>query len=120
MSRILIVDDQQEIREMLLEILSYIEEIETKAISDPMQALPAMKQESFDLVITDLNMPRMTGIELSKEIRKTDKKMPIFLFTGDTTSQTKEMAEQAGIDEVIHKPVKIDQMISLIKRYLIA
>lgn len=62
------------------------------------------KSNDFDLVISDLHMPELTGIDVSTEIRKIDLELPIFIFSGQGNKKEFEILSKIGIDIMIGKP----------------
>ncbi len=78
---ILVVDDSKEILEAL-ELLLADKNMTLHTASDSRLALELFEKNKFDLIITDINMPVMSGIEISFEVRKKDILVPIILFTG--------------------------------------
>ena len=104
--RVLMVDDEQILVEMgqsILERLGY----EVVPETNPMEALALFRSDPqrFDLVITDLTMPKMTGLELAAEIAVLRPGMPIILCTGVGHKFTEEEGRKAGIVAVIKKPI---------------
>ena len=109
--RILLVDDDQMIERFgkkILEDLGY--KVETA--SNALRALSLMEEkEAFDLIITDLTMPKMSGIELTKKIRETSK-VPVLLATGNLEESGAGMSELAslGIRAVLQKPFTVAEL----------
>jgi CheY-like chemotaxis protein len=104
--RILIVDDEEPIVRQLqrsLEHLGYKVTARTSSI-EALEALHANPQ-SFDLVITDMTMPNLTGDLLAMKIRKIRSDMPVILCTGFSEKITQEKASAIGIDAFLMKPV---------------
>ena len=89
--------------------------------SDGRQALEKIKQDQFDLVLTDINMPEMNGVELSREIRSfTDperKAVPIIALTANVMENDLEKYRQAGIDDFLLKPFKESALFDIINKY---
>ncbi len=103
---VLFVDDEQtivELGEAILESLGYA----VVAVMNPIQALEIVRSnpKRFDLVITDLMMPKMTGLELAHEIKALRQDIPIIVCTGYGNDFTPEQAEESGIKSVILKPI---------------
>jgi len=116
---ILIVDDEQSIAKMLqkmLELLGYKAEYK----SSSSEALQEFKKypEKFDLVITDLNMPGMTGDELAKALVRVRSDIPIILCTGFSKIITEEKMKAIGIRELIMKPVIKSELARVIRKVL--
>jgi len=74
--------------------------------------------ESYDLVITDLTMPTMTGLDLSREILRVRSDVPIIMCTGFSELITAEDAKAIGIRELIVKPIHTRQIAETIRRLL--
>lgn len=89
---------------------------------DGWQALQLMEQLRFDLLLLDIRMPGIDGIEVARRVRQKEQErsevpMPIFAITADTDTDTRESCLAAGINEVLAKPVMPDQLASMIAVY---
>ena len=104
--KILLVDDDWVVGNVACEILEYLG-YQVDFQTDPTEALDHFKRKRFDfnLVITDMNMPIMTGDRLALEIVKIRKNIPIVMCTGSDINFSKEEATQMGIKAVIMKPL---------------
>ncbi len=113
---ILFIDDESKIREMMRMMITKLG-FKVKAMSSPLQALELFRKqpEHFNLVITDLTMPEMTGLELAYEIHKTSPQLPVILITGydQDIEQTKRLND-CGISGFLKKPVKLAEMAAII------
>ena len=78
------------------------------------EALDRLAGAAFDLVVTDLSMPGMTGRELAHHVRRKYPRLPIVLLTGDTDAE----AERAHVDAVVKKPFTLDHLDATIQRAL--
>ena len=117
--RILLVDDEQaivDIGKKMLERLGYTVSIRTNGV----EALELFKNqpEKYDLVITDLTMPNMTGEKLARELLKIHSGIPVILCTGFSDQLTKEEAIEIGVKDFIMKPVAMNQMSKSIRKAL--
>ncbi len=103
---ILFVDDEQFLTDIGKEILSGMG-YKVTAVNDSTEALKLFSQsrDQFDIVVTDMTMPGMTGTDLAAEIRKIRPEIPIILCTGYSESATADMAAEMGIQEFFMKPV---------------
>jgi len=108
-SRILVVDDEESIREFL-EIMLKKEGYEPTTVDDGKEAVDMLKKKSFDLIISDLQMPNMTGIELLRKVREQDPEMLFMMITAFGTSETAVEAMKLGAYDYITKPFKIDEV----------
>ena len=104
--KILVVDDAPMIRRILKNLLkemgfSHIDEAE-----DGMVALQKLRSQKYDFVITDWNMPNLTGIELVQEIRKDQnlKHIPIMMVTAEAKKENIILALKSGVNNYIVKP----------------
>lgn len=102
---ILVVDDDPLIREVLKKI---VEREGYKAITanSPEEALEKFDSKKIGLVISDIDMPGMDGLELMKKIKEKDKKVPVFVITGKSNKYDKHDVIEAGADGYITKPFK--------------
>jgi len=117
--QILLVDDQDiivQIEKQMLERLGYHVTARTSSI-DALEAFRA-NPDKFDLVITDLTMPNMTGDKLAGELIKIRSDIPVILCTGFSELISKEKAESLGIKEFLMKPVVMRDLSSTIRKVL--
>ena len=107
--RILIVDDDELIRKFLLDFFMDLK-FEVVTAENGTDALKKFAPQSFDLVISDLMMPDMTGIELLKELIARDEKVLFFLITGYPTLETAVEAIKNGAYDYIVKPFNLEDL----------
>ena len=100
---VLVVEDEEPIRNLVVTILARSGHWCVRA-TDGVDALDKMKENKIDAVITDIKMPRMDGVTLTKEILKQYPGLPIMVMTGFTEENTAESAISAGAEEFIQKP----------------
>jgi DNA-binding NtrC family response regulator len=117
MARILVVDDQDVMRDPLMESLKR-DGHEVAAASDGPAAIAKLEAGRFDLLITDLKMPRMNGLELLTEARRLRPDMPVVLMTAFATIQTAVEAMKLGAYDYIQKPFNADELRLLVDRTL--
>lgn len=108
-SRVLVVDDEESIREFL-EIMLRKEGYEVTCAEDGQKALEIIKKKSFDLVISDLQMPNLTGIELLKQVKDHYPDLLFMMITAFGTTETAVEAMKLGAYDYITKPFKIDEV----------
>jgi nitrogen-specific signal transduction histidine kinase/ActR/RegA family two-component response regulator len=114
--RILFVDDEQvlvEVGKQMLEKLGH--EVTTRTNSIEALELFRVKPDQFDLVITDMTMPNMTGDKLAKEIMGIRADIPIVLCTGYSEHIGRESAEQIGIRGFVMKPLSMNELANAIR-----
>mgnify|MGYP000190006636 CR=1 FL=1 len=117
MARILIVDDQEMMRDSLAATLAR-EGHEVVAAPDGPAALGRLGSGRFDLMISDLKMPRMSGIELLQEARRIRPDMPVVLMTAFATVATAVEAMKLGAYDYIQKPFDGEEIRLLVERTL--
>ena len=117
MARILVVDDQELMRDSLAATLAR-EGHEVLAAGDGAVAVGKLSAGRFDLLITDLKMPRMTGMELLAEAKRLRPEMPVVLMTAFATVQTAVEAMKLGAYDYIQKPFDGEEIKLLVDRTL--
>ena len=116
--RILIVDDEKDILTLLKRIISEETDHHVTADSDPLNALALFKNELFDLVITDLKMPKMDGMSLLKEMKKIRPDISVVIMTAYATIETAVLAVQQGAYDYITKPFERDRILLVIDKVM--
>jgi two-component system response regulator PilR (NtrC family) len=114
---VLVVEDDGEMRALLADALSD-EGYQVAQAEDGAQAASRMTQESFDLVITDMKMPRMGGLELLPVIRKTWPETPVIIITGFGDASTLADAYVKGAYSYISKPFSMQDLKSIARKAL--
>jgi CheY-like chemotaxis protein len=114
--RVLLVDDEQAVARSsarILERFGYRVTFHT----DPVQALDVFREspDSFDLVISDLTMPGLSGLELAREIRALRPDLPVILASGYVEEATLERARALGVREVLLKPVMPNELAETVR-----
>ncbi len=113
-ARVLIVDDEEGMREFL-GILLQKEGYGVCTATSAEEALEAMEREKFDLVITDLKMPRMSGIELLNGIKERDPDVGVILITAYASTETAVDAMKGGAFDYIAKPFDVEEMKQVVR-----
>jgi DNA-binding NtrC family response regulator len=107
--RVLLVDDQPELRRLFRRSLSKAG-FEVVEAWDGRVAIELLQQSSFDVVISDVRMPDMSGIELLKSLYEIDPELPVVLTSGSPDSDTESDASEFGAFAYLVKPVAFDTM----------
>ena len=117
--RLLIVDDEEQIVVMEKEMFTQIGYAVTACLT-PEQALETFRKspDAFDLVITDMTMPKMTGDKLALELLRTRPDIPIILCTGFSERINEEAAKAIGIREYVMKPIVLTEFSETIRKVL--
>ena len=116
--RILIVDDEKDILALLDRIISEETDHELLTESSPFRALELFKERPFDLVITDLKMPKMDGIRLLEEIKKISPDVPVILLTAYATIETAVEAIRKGAYDYLTKPFRRERILLTIDKVM--
>lgn len=118
--KVLIAEDSSVIQNLTKKILE-IQNYTISSAKNGKQALQMASTEDFDLILMDINMPAMDGVECAREIRKLkdEKKanVPIIAITGNARNYTMEEFNRAGINEFVAKPLNFDELVSVVKKY---
>ncbi len=116
--KILIVDDFSTMRRIVRNILKQLGFTNIEEAEDGDVALEKLKENDYEFVITDWNMPNMTGLDLLKSIRADEslKDMPVLLVTAEAEKENVVQAAQAGVNDYIVKPFTADVMQQKIDR----
>jgi len=117
MEKILIVDDNETLRFTLTELLED-SGFECKAVEDGSAALEEVRKNSYGLVILDMRLPGMSGLEILRKIKENNKSLPVIMLTAFGEIRTAVEAMKQGAHDFITKPFDNDAMIMTIKKTL--
>jgi hypothetical protein len=119
--KILIAEDSSVIQNLTKKILS-MQNYEIASVKNGKEVLDALQKDNFDLILMDIAMPKMDGVECTKQIRALDdtgkSKIPIIAITGNARNYTEEEFQEIGIDEYVPKPIDFDHLVELVHNYL--
>ena len=115
--RILVVDDEKSIREILTDFLT-LEGYVVHAVEDGESALAELRLRSYHVVLSDLKMPKMGGLELLEAIQKSGVSVLTVMLSGVGTVETALAAMKRGAHDYILKPFKIEEVLRVIRRGL--
>ena len=116
---ILLVDDDPDVRSVLCEILK-LEGYDVVSASDGRQGLRMLQENPVSLVITDVLMPELDGLEVIRTIRKVNPMVPIIAMSGGGKRDLDFLieAKEFGATKVVNKPFEIDELVELVKNVL--
>ncbi len=117
MARILVVDDEEAIRSGLAEILTE-EGYDVEQAGDGQSALARVREAVFDLVCTDVRMPRMDGLELVERVKQESPETELIVITGFASLQSAVDAVKRGAEDYLSKPFDLDEVRLTVKRAL--
>lgn len=114
MSNILIIDDEKAIRKTLSEILSY-EGYKLEEASDGEEGIKKFREKTFDVVLCDIKMPKLDGIEFLDKAREINPDIPVIMISGHGTIETAVEAVKKGAYDYIAKPPDLNRLLITIR-----
>lgn len=115
--RILIAEDSSVIQNLTRKILSQLK-YEISTVKNGAEVLEELKNTQCDLVLMDIHMPVMDGMECAREIRSSNNEIPIIAITGNTNNYSMDDFKAAGINDFLPKPLNYDHMLEIVKKYV--
>ena len=116
--KILLIDDDVDLREALSELLIMTDDFDVFEGGDGAEALEKIKQQAYDMVVLDVGLPDIDGRELCRLIRKQGVKCPILMLTGHDTDSDTILGLNAGANDYITKPFKFPVLLARIRAQL--
>lgn len=117
---VLIVEDSASTRSFIVQALEEIDEIQVVETGTGFEALKILPRYKFNLILTDINMPDINGLELINFIRNNPnyKDIPLFIISTESSAQDREKGLMLGANEYIVKPFNPLELQKLVKKYL--
>lgn len=115
--KIMVVDDEAGIRNLLYDVLSEEGFLVTLA-KDGEDSLKQMRKNKYDLVITDINMPRLGGLELIRRMKREGRKEKIIVMTGNTSDLRKDEKEIPKVVALLNKPFQMNLFLEVVSSAL--
>jgi two-component system chemotaxis response regulator CheY len=118
--KVLVVEDSKATRELIAATLEAVGSIEVVTVVSGFEALKMLPRHRFALIITDINMPDINGLELINFVKKNPhyKETPLFVVTTEGRSQDRERGLQLGASEYVSKPFEPSELTDLVRKYL--
>ncbi|MGA7877132.1 MAG: ATP-binding protein [Desulfoferrobacter sp.] len=113
--RLLVVDDDVQVLEIVTDMLRF-KGHEVVAVSDGKVALDLIENDHFDLVLTDLGMPGLSGWKIAEKVKDIRPDVPVILFTGWGAQYEEHDLTQRGVAAVLSKPLSLEKLITVIDR----
>lgn len=117
---ILVAEDSSVLLNLMKRILSEAD-FEIKPAKNGEQVLKIVDAESIDLVLMDINMPKVNGIECTKRIRahedEAKKNLPIIAVTGNAMNMTEQEFLEIGVNDFLPKPIDFDKLVEMVKEW---
>lgn len=117
-NKILVVDDEKEIRDFLYTALTRVGKFHVELASSGEEALQKIEKEPFDLVLTDLKMPKMDGLQLMSEIATVKPEILTMMMTGHGTIDSALEAMKRGASDYLMKPLSLDELMIRLRKVL--
>jgi CheY-like chemotaxis protein len=113
---VLIAEDSSVIQNLARKILEF-QNFNITVVKNGEQVIQLLEKEPFDVVLLDINMPVMDGIECVKAIRTNEStaKLPVVAITGNARNFTEEEYKEIGFNEVLMKPLNFDKLVKVVK-----
>ena len=115
LGKILAIDDEQNIRR-LIESEFTLEGYEVQTARDGQEGLKLLEEQAFDIVLLDIKLPRMNGIEVLRRVKKKYPSTEVLMITGYGDIKTAVESMKLGASDYITKPFKLDELLALVKR----
>ena len=116
--RVLLVEDDDTLRESLSEQLDMHEEFQTTSASSGSEALEEVKGEHYDLVLLDIGLPDLDGREVSCMMRRAGVKCPIIMLTGADSDADTILGLESGVNDYITKPFRLGVLLARLRAQL--
>jgi two-component system nitrogen regulation response regulator NtrX len=117
MSKVLIIDDERPIRNSLRDILEY-EKLKIQEASNGNEALELISKNHFDLILCDIKMPGMDGMELLCKIQESHSEVPVIMISGHGNVETAVDALKKGAYDFIEKPIDLNRLLVTVRNAL--
>lgn len=114
MSRVLVVDDEKSMRATLCEFLTK-QGFEAEAAADAQIAFKMIDENDYDVVVTDIIMPRLSGLDLLTKIRERSQTIQVIIMTGEPTVETAVKTVRSGANDYLIKPINKDSFIKAVQ-----
>lgn len=118
--KVLIAEDSSVIQNLTKKILQ-IQNYDISSAKNGNQVMDMVQKEDYDIILMDINMPGLDGMECSRRIRQMDdpkkKDVPIVAITGNAKNYSDEDFSQAGINQYIQKPLNFDEVVGAVRKF---
>jgi two-component system OmpR family response regulator len=112
--KVLVIDDEPGVRELISEALS-ISEITAVQAADGLEALSYLRRERFDLLILDINMPKLDGLALLEKLRTEGMSVPVLMLSARADKADINQGLRTGADDYLTKPFSIEELVLRVK-----
>lgn len=116
--KVLVADDSGVMRKIIVRSLNAVGVAETVEAADGAEGWEKFQAEAFDLVLTDWNMPNVSGLEFLKKIRESGSEVPVIMVTTEAEKGKVVEAIQAGVTDYLCKPFESDELRDKLDKYV--
>jgi two-component system chemotaxis response regulator CheY len=116
--RVLVVDDSPAMRRNVVLALQLLTRVECVEAADGLEALRRFSQGRFDLVVTNINMPGLNGLELIGSVRAADAHVPVLVISTEGSERVKARALELGASSYLTKPVRAEEVLAVVQGLL--
>ena len=118
--KVLVAEDSSVIQNLTKRILQF-QNYEITSVRDGQEVLEVLAKNDFDIILMDINMPKMDGIECTRQIRSLEDdikaEVPIVAITGNARNYSREDFKDAGINDFLQKPIDFDLLVETVKKF---
>ncbi len=118
--KVLVAEDSSVIQNLTKKILQF-QNFEISSAKNGQEVLGMLEQDNYDVILMDINMPLMDGMECAKQIRAlgdpAKSEVPILAITGNARNYSMEDFKEVGINEFLPKPLNFDNLVEMVKKY---
>jgi len=118
--RVLVVEDSSTMRSLIVSTVEGVEDVEISETASGFEALKILPHQKFDLILTDINMPDINGLELVKFVKSSEeyKGIPLIIISTEGSDRDRARGMELGANEYVIKPFKPEHLQSLVSKYL--
>lgn len=118
--KVLVAEDSSVIQNLTKKVLQF-QNYEIDSAKNGEEVIKAVNANSYDIILMDIGMPKMDGMECTRQIRAMDDEqksnVPIVAITGNAKNYSDDEFRNVGIDEYIPKPINFDHLVEVVKKY---
>jgi two-component system chemotaxis response regulator CheY len=120
MANILIVEDSPTMRQLIMFALKRLQGVQVAEASDGVEAMRKLAEQSYDVVLADINMPVMDGLKLVSHMRSNPryKHIPVVIITTEGAEEDKQRALSLGANAYLMKPIQTQKLLEIVSHYV--
>jgi hypothetical protein len=119
--RVLVAEDSSVIQNLTRKVLLQFKNYEVDSVKNGEDVIKALEDRHYDIILMDIGMPKMDGMECTRQIRSMDdqnkSQIPIVAITGNARNYSDEEFRNVGINEYIPKPINFDHLVNVVRKY---